>query len=98
MTEVAAKAEVVAVGRVVGWSDGRLIHDGDESLKRAVVEIEVEQAFAGAQEGDTLYVEISRGGTLINPDGSDQELREGERYVQRSVDELSQAAPAGGAC
>lgn len=94
LTEAAGKADVVAVGRVTGWSDGRLVHDGDEALKHAVLELHVDRAFAGTDD-ETLYVELSRGGTLINPDGSEQELRKGERYAQRSIDDLTHAAPIG---
>lgn len=95
VTEAAEQATIVVAGTVTSWSDGRLVRDGDELLKHAVLEVQILDGFAAAAAADTVFLEVSRGGTLVDDTGAELKLEPGARYVQRSIDELQQAAPVG---
>ncbi|MDT0202877.1 hypothetical protein [Nocardioides sp. AE5] len=90
----AEPATVVVIGRVKSWAEGRIIHDGDSALKSAVLEVEVETSLV-PRTVESAFVEIDRGGTLIDEEGNEVELHDGATYVQRSVEELRQAVPVG---
>lgn len=80
---------------MVSWSDGRQIRDGDELLKHAVLEMKVDQTFNGPREDGTIFIEIDRGGTLVDSAGRQLDLPEGSRFEERSVSDLREAAQSG---
>ncbi len=91
----ARNAEVAAVGTVASWSEGRLVRDGDELIKHAILEMKVTSTFASSNPVDTIFIEIQRGGTLVDDHGREVQLSDGSRYNERSVSDLRTAAPVG---
>lgn len=88
--------DIAIVGRVVGWREGRSFVDGEEADLTAVLTIEVTEPLhvPAAFEGTHVYVEVRRGGYVLDEDG--EEFRNpGARPAYKSVEELAVAVPVG---
>lgn len=99
LTEVAERSPFVAVGEVVGWTDGRSLLESDGSGYEdteffAVLEVKVDETYrapSGHVEDQSIYVEVSRGGQVM----IDGEEPEGTVPVFSAIDELNAAVPTG---
>lgn len=96
---LASEQPSVAVGEVVGWSDGRSVVESDgsgyvDTSFFAVLEVKVAQSYRAVDGQDAdgrIYVEIPRGGE-VRIDG---EAPEGTEPVYSTIDELNKAVPTG---
>jgi len=93
ISEAVAKVDVAVSGRIISWSAGRSIIDGDDATRFAVAEISVDDSFAG-DIGRTIYVSVDLGSEGLDAEGKPVPDGDGSSTVL-TLDEVSAAAPAG---
>lgn len=95
ISHVANRAEDAVLGTVVSWEDGRAIQEGDDLSRSAVLGIQVEETFLPGSATKTVFVEVPRGGVLVDKEGKHLKLEAGAKYSERSISDLEKAAPIG---
>jgi hypothetical protein len=95
VVEVAQDAQAVIVGTVASWADGRVVRDGDDRRTSAAMEVVVAQSFTARGAAQTVFVEVQRGGVLVDDAGAAIELDDGASYDERSLADLERAVPVG---
>ncbi|MGO2634778.1 MAG: hypothetical protein ACTH9H_13635 [Galactobacter sp.] len=96
LTDLAGIEDVVVVGEVTDWVEGRSIVDGDDAERFAVLTVQVQTAAKTltADQAKTVYVSVSRGVEGLDASG-EPDVAEGQGSTVLTMKELKAAAPAG---